>query len=749
MDTEKIITKIMQSKYYCGQIIHVENIKKKEPFYSSLKEPLHYKLQEYLKKNNIDKLYIHQTAAVENVRKGENIVVVTPTASGKTLCYNLPVLENILNKPGTKALYIFPTKSLSQDQLSTVKDFNSGVKAFIYDGDTPNSMKGNIRENADIIITNPDMLHQGILPNHLKWSSFLSNLKYVVIDELHGYRGVFGTHAAHIIRRLRRICRHYESCPQFIMCSATIANPCEHAERLIGLPVTLTANNGAPQGNKKIILWKPPFKRPYINDAIWIFALLISLKTKTITFTRARQTTERIVRKTKNLLLKKYPLNNYHNKAASYRGGYLKEERRAIEKKLFNGDLHGVVSTNALELGIDVGDLQVCIIAGYPGTIASTWQQAGRAGRKYKDSLVIFIAAENPLDKFFIKNKKALFIKTAEQALIALENPYILMGHALCCAHELPIKKEDFALWGNILSDLLLLLEEDQKIVESDGTYYYIGEKYPAAEFNIRTSSLTGFQLRDNNSKKLIAVMDGHRALSETYPGAVYIHRGETFVVSKMDLENKISYLNKVDVDYYTMVKRDKETEIIEVCEKKQYKNQILYNGSLKVTSKVKGFVKKHEITGEVLGKNELELPEEIMETKGMWITFNDKITKEIQIKKLDLMGGLHAIEHAAIGLLPIFAMCDRNDLGGLSILIHPQTKLPTVFIHDAYDGGVGFSLTAYNYFEDLIKKTYDTISNCDCENGCPSCIYSPKCSNFNRPLDKKAAVYILKLLLE
>lgn len=749
MDAQKILEYIRQSENYHEQIVHTEELPAKEASFAELNENLHPHLENYLKDKGITKLFTHQVTAIEKVAQGQNVVVVTPTASGKTMCYNLPVLNHILNNPKGRALYIFPSKSLSQDQMAAVEDFNTEVKVAVYDGDTPDDLKPELREKTSIIITNPDMIHQGILPNHLKWHNFFSNLKYIVIDELHSYRGVFGTHVGHIIRRLRRICEHYGSKPQFIMCSATIANPKQHAERLTGLPVSLIDNNGAPQGAKKFVLWRPPSKRPYIQDVIWLFSLLIALRTRTITFSRARQTTERILRHTKKLLQEKLPHKNLHNKVVSYRGGYLARERRAIEEALFKGTVYGVVSTNALELGIDVGELEACIIAGYPGTIASTWQQAGRVGRRHKDSLVIFIAVQNPLDQYFIRKKEALFTKPTEQALVAPDNPYILLGHVLCAAHELPIKPQDFSLWGEIFPDLLYLLEEDGEIVQSEGSYYYIGGTYPASRVNIRSSSLASFQLKDKSAgNRLVGTLDGHRALSEAHPGAVYMHQGETYLVKDLDLENKHCYLNKVDVDYYTMVKRDKETEIIEINKKRPLLTHMLYSGNLKVTTRVTGYIKKHEATGQVLGGGELDLPEEILETQGMWVTFDPTVIEEAKGYYLNLMGGLHALEHASIGLLPLFAMCDRNDIGGLSIVAHPQTGLPTVFIHDAYDGGVGFSETAYSCFEDLLEKTLEAIKECECEDGCPNCIYSPKCSNFNRPLDKEAAIYLLHRLL-
>lgn len=745
MDSLALVERIKQDPRYKGQIVHIESIPPKQAVYADYHGLLLPKVAGVLEGKGIDRLFSHQVQALEATARGENVVVVTPTASGKTMCYNLPVLNHLLLDQEARALYLFPTKSLSQDQLAAIQEFNLPVKAAVYDGDTPESIKAEIRENHNVVITNPDMVHLGILPNHLKWHAFFSNLKYVVIDELHTYRGVFGSHVSHILRRLRRVCRHYGSDPQFIMASATIANPQEHAERLLGLPVTLIDNNGAPQGAKHFVLWRPPVNRPYLADVVWLLETMLKLRRRTIVFSRARQTTERILRQTRQMLQD----HTLRNKIVSYRGGYLAQERRQIETALFNGQVYAVVSTNALELGVDVGDLEVCIIAGFPGTIASTWQQAGRVGRRQKDSLVIFIGVENPLDQHFIRHKDALFTTPKEHALIDPENPYILLGHALCACHELPVTTEDFPLWGSVFQNLLVLLEEDGEIVCSEGKYYYMGQSYPAQRVNVRTSSQETYHLRDRGANnRLVGVMDGQRAFSEVYPGAVYMHLGETYVVRELDLENKTALLDKNDVDYYTMVKRNKETEILEVQEEKWLHHNRLFTGTLKVTTKVTGYIKKHESTGQVVGAGELDLPEQTLETVGMWITVNDDITETVKQHRLNLMGGLHAIEHAAIGLLPLFAMCDRNDIGGLSTVLHRQTQMPTIFIHDGYDGGVGFSEMAYQHIEDLLEKTMEAIMECECDEGCPRCIYSPKCSNFNRPLDKEAAIFILHKLL-
>ncbi len=742
---ENMLEKIKAHPFYKGQIVHIENIPPREPRYGKPAFPLHPLVAGSLRRKGIDRLYSHQAEALDRVRQGKNIVVVTPTASGKSLCYNLPVLDSLAGRSRRTALYMFPTKSLGRDQLEKLTDFGMDLRAGVYDGDTPEGEKAALRNDADIIITNPDMLHRGILPHHLKWHRFFSGLKYVVIDEVHNYRGVFGTNTAHVIRRLKRICRHYGADPAFIFCSATIANPGEHASLIAGAPVEIIDGNGAPRGRTRFVLWRPTVHTPYIRDVSWLLSLCLESRHRTITFSRARQATERILRFTRRHLGDVGP----GSRVMAYRGGYLAGERRHIEEALFSGALMGVVSTNALELGIDVGNLEVCIIAGFPGTVASTWQQAGRVGRDGGESLVIFVAVENPLDQHFIRNTGALFTHPGEHALIDPDNPYILTGHAICAAHELPVTAGDYGLWGDSFPPLLSLLEKDGELAFSGGAYHFNGRTYPAERVNIRSGSCSLVHLRDaGRGGRLMEVLDKSAALAEVHPGAVYTHQGSTYIVKSLELETSTALLEKKDVDYYTMCGRDKSTEIISTGRQRKINGHRLYSGQLKVTSSVTGYIKKHEKTGQVLGGGPLEMPEQVLETTGFWLVVDHSAVTRIKNHGLDLMGGLHAVEHAAIGLMPIFAMCDRNDLGGLSTLIHPRTGGATVFIHDSCRGGVGFSEKGYHRAEELFEITLETISSCRCSAGCPACIYSPKCSNFNRPLDKEAAVLLLHLIL-
>ncbi len=742
MDIEKTLLAIQSHKKYNGQIAYRRHLPGQEASYADPKEPLPAAIKAYLAKEGITRLYAHQAAALDAVRRGENIVVVTPTASGKTLCYNLPVLSELIADDNARALFLFPTKALTQDQLATVNGFGI-VPAAVYDGDTPDTVKPTIREQARVILTNPDMLHLGILPNHLKWHNLFSHLRFVVIDEIHTYRGVFGTQVAHVIRRLRRLAQEHGADPQFILTSATIANPKQHAERLTGLPVSLIAGSGAPQGARDFVFWRVPQRTTYLSEAAWLLEVLLTERARTIAFARARQVVERMLRRVQQKVAA--PLAHC---LMAYRGGYLPAERRAIEQALFSGKLLGVVATNALELGIDVGDMDVCVIAGYPGTIASTWQQAGRVGRRERPSLVIFIAVANPLDQYFLRHPEMFFNKPTESALIDTANPYLLLGQARCAAHELPLSPQDLSLWDPVLLDLLTILEEDGEVTKSDGRWFYVGQDYPAQKVNLRTTGGT-FLLRDRSAgNRLIGTMDRHTAFSEAYPGAVYLHQGNTYRAEELDVPGETAYLRQVDVDYYTMVGRQKSTEILTTLAEKELHSHYFAIGQLKVRTKVTGYIKKHELTGQVLGGDNLSLPEEVLETMGMWFSPSPELVAKVEEAGLNLMGGLHAVEHAAIALLPLFAMCDRNDVGGLSTTVHTQTGRPTIFIHDAYQGGVGFAEKGFERAEELLAATLEAVATCPCENGCPNCIHSPKCSNFNRPLDKEAAIMLLYGLL-
>lgn len=743
MDASRLLESITGHPEYRGQVAHRQTFEPCPARYQDLGEPLPARLAQALSERGIERLFTHQARAVEAARRGDNLVVVTPTASGKTLCYNLPVLEHLLSHPGDTALYLFPTRALTRDQAETLSGFSLPLRAEVCDGDTPAADRARMREEADLVLTNPDMLHRTLLPQHLSWHRFFSRLRYVVVDEIHTYRGVLGSHVGHVLRRLRRLCRHYGSEPQFLLSSATIANPADHARRLTGLPVTLVDDNGAPRGRRHFVLWDPPPFQATEHEAVWLLHRCLEQQARTIVFSRARQATERILRRGRQSL--PVPLGQ---RLVAYRGGYLARERRSIERALFQGELQGVVATNALELGIDVGELEVCIIAGFPGTIASTWQQAGRVGRRERESLVLMLTVANPLDQYFRRHPEALFSRPTEHALTDPGNPYILLGHIPCAARELAVGPEDRELWPPVFSELLPILEEDGMLVRQGQQWYFLGQQCPAQAVNLRTVGET-FQIRDqDNPRRLVGTIDHYRACSETHPGAVYLHQGATYLVESLSLPDREVRLRRADLHYYTMARREKETAILETLGSREMIRSRVAYGPLQVTTRVVGYIKKDEFTRQILGGGELDLPPLEMETLGLWLEVDPEVCRQLEARHLDLMGGLHAVEHAAVGLLPLLAMCDRNDVGGLSTTGHPQTGGPTIFIHDAYPGGVGFSEQAFHSLEQLLETTLRALEECRCQAGCPACIHSPRCSNFNRPLDKDAALLILRLLL-
>ena len=766
MKTTDFIHHLKSQRFYKSQIAHVERISARKARHGRLKKPLPPLLQDALKRVGVEKLYTHQAQAINTVREGHNVVVATSTASGKTLCYNLPVLEAIITDWRARALYLFPTKALAQDQIRSLRELTSrdlrDVRFGTYDGDTPRSARARLRKSASIILTNPDMLSLGILPNHTLWAHFFKNLKFVVIDEAHVYRGVFGSHVACVIRRLHRLCQHYGSSPQFICCSATIANPGEHVERLTGVSVIVVDDDGSPTGSKDFVLWNPPFvdltrtaRRSANSEATSIFVEMVKQGVRNITFTRARRVAELILLYARQALAREAP--QLVSLVKSYRAGYLPQERREIEQELFSGQLLGVTATNALELGVDVGSLDATILVGYPGTIASTWQQAGRAGRGVRHSLAVLIGLDNPLDQFFMRHPRGLFGRSHEHALINPGNVHILEKHLPCAAHELPLSNErspngldDEALFGPGFVEAMIGLEREGILEYRNGRWYYMGFGYPAEEVNIRSIS--------GGSVRLLNDAEGYRALEEielttafsrVHPGAIYLHQGESYLVTDLDWEMGLAYLRPVEVNYYTLPREINDVSIIRSLGHQQLPASMAYLGQVRVTEQVVGYKRVQQFTETTLGVEYLDLPAQSFETVALWFDVPPEVAQRVIRRRLDFHGGLHAVEHAAIGILPLFAMCDRLDIGGLSTPNHPDTGQAQIFIYDAFPGGVGIAEKGFELLTELWKATLEAISECPCESGCPSCVQSPKCGNNNEPLDKEAAVLILRGLLE
>ncbi len=772
MQPTKFIKHLKQQSFYQDQLSHVQRIGARRAQYQSLNRPLLRPLVEAIKASGTPRLYIHQAEAIDAVREGRDVVVATGTASGKTLCYNIPTLEAILLNAQNRAIYLFPTKALAQDQLRVLKNMVEHLKTAAqsrangpaipiprfgtYDGDTPQRSRARLRREGHIILTNPDMLHIGILPNHALWGQFLKNLKYVVVDEAHIYRGVFGSHVAAVFRRLTRLCQMYGSEPHFICCSATIANPGEHIERLTGHQPVVVNNDGSPRAPKQFALWNPPFldqkksaRRSANGEAANLFAEMARQDIRNITFTKARVVAELILNYARQTLDRTDPA--LKDRVASYRAGYLPEQRREIEQALFHGQYIGVTATSALELGVDVGDLDATVSVGYPGTVASLWQQAGRAGRSTNGSLAVLVGLDNPLDQYFMNHPAQLFGRPHEHALIDPGNVYVLEQHLPCAAHELPLTPADEEHFGHGFVEAMVNLEKRGLVsYEADrDKWFYRGQGYPADSVNIRSIGGKPVALVDGSKKfKRLEEMDEVSAYSRVHPGAVYMHQGESYLVTDLNLQKGHAVLVPARLDYYTQTREVSDIHIIRSIHHKRLKMSTVFWGPVRVTQQVVSYKRVRQFSEANLGETPLEMPVNTFETRALWWDVPFDWAQHLARRGWDFMGGLHAVEHAAIGLLPLFAMCDRWDIGGLSTPRHPDTERPQIFIYDGYPGGVGITESGFGLLTELWEATLAAVKDCPCDDGCPSCIYSPKCGNNNSPLDKNAAIWILESLL-
>jgi DEAD/DEAH box helicase domain-containing protein len=760
MDFQGYLQDLRQAPFYKGQIAHVQRIPGRDARYGELDRPLHSALQDRLEAQGIRRLYVHQTEAVNAARSGQNVTVVTATASGKTLCYNLPVLDAVLNDNHARAFYLFPTKALAQDQLGKLNDFGlfPTARFAAYDGDTPAEERRYVKRGAHIVLTNPDMLHLGILPYHASWSGFLANLRYVVVDEMHTYRGVFGAHVAQILRRLRRLCVHYGADPQFLCCSATIANPAELTLKLADIhdPVVI-AGNGAPAGPRTFVFWNPPFtdadqaqRRSANVEATALFTDLVAQGVRNITFARARKSTELILRYARNTFDRHLP--ELSRRITSYRAGYTVRERRAIEEALFSGALIGVTATNALELGVDVGGLDATVMTGYPGTIASTWQQAGRAGRGGEESLAILVAMSNPLDQFLMRHPDYFFGRAHERAVVDPDNRRILAAHLRCAAYERALRPEELRAFGPNARSCLQTLTDEGKLFWRGGRWNYAGTDYPAAGVNIRSASNGVFRIVDSErNDRLIGTVETNVAYRTVHPGAVYLHMGETYLVERLDVEARTASARASDAQFYTETGESSDIQVpgsTYIHKHEPMGRTVKFYADVVVTNQVTYYQRKKLYTDEVLEVVDLDLPEQTFETEAFFFVVPDEIRKRLVAAGADLAGSIHAVEHAAIGMMPLLCTCDRWDVGGVSHCDHPDTQQPTIFIYDGYPGGVGIAEATYEMLEELLRATHATIADCPCADGCPSCVQSPKCGSNNEPLDKQGARYLLELLL-
>lgn len=727
---QEIIEQIQTDEQYSNNIVNWHIIPEREAKTVPFPASIDLRLKLALQKRGIKELYTHQGHAFETTRREENFVAVTPTASGKTLCYNLPVLQQIIEDPSSRALYLFPTKALAQDQKSElnelIQELGININSYTYDGDTPANIRQKVRQAGHIVITNPDMLHSAILPHHTKWVALFENLKYIVIDELHIYRGVFGSHVANVVRRLKRICEFYGSKPIFICTSATIANPKELAEKLTGEKATLIDKNGAPAGKKHFVFYNPPVVNKPLNirrsatlEVRKIASEFLKNKIQTIVFARSRVRVEILLTYLQELVQKELGPKSIRG----YRGGYLPKQRREIEQGLRNGDIYGVVSTNALELGVDIGQLQVCVMAGYPGTIASAWQQAGRAGRRQGEALIFMVASQAPLDQYVIQHPDYFFNRSPETARINPDNLIILVDHLKCAAYELPFREGD-TFDGVELEDILEFLTEEQVLHFNNGKWYWMNQSFPAHNISLRSASQENVVIIDQSDVahvKVIGEMDRFSAMTLLHDEAIYLHEGVQFQVEKLDWEEKKAFVREVDVDYYTDANLAVQLRVLEVDKERKIEFASVSFGDVTVQAMATIFKKIKFDTHENIGSGPIHLPEEELHTSAAWISLNEDFKNTLNDKKLEegLIGIANLLRHVA----PLHVMCDPSDLHVVPQVKAVHSEKPTIFVYDRYPGGVGLSEKVYEIMEDLLAEAEAIINQCGCESGCPSCV--------------------------
>jgi len=714
---------------------------------------LHLQLADALAAQGITRLWTHQAECWDVSQQGQHFMVTTGTASGKSLCFNLPVLDGLLRSHSARAIYLYPTKALAQDQLRRIRLLaGKQVEVATYDGDTPTAARYAARQKARVLLTNPDMIHLSLLPRHERWDDFLFNLKYVVIDEAHTYRGVFGSNVANVLRRLRRVASFYGAEPQFILASATIRNAREHAEHLTGLEVAHISGDGAPLGPRKIVFWEPPLVQEDLNlrrssnsEAAELLSELIRSGVRSICFTKSRRNAELIYQQTVDRLKESDP--GLADRLSPYRAGYTPEQRRSIETMLFGGRLLAVVSTSALELGIDIGALDAAITVGYPGTMASLWQQWGRAGRGKGESLGIFVAGNDALEQFFVKHPDELLGREVEAATIDFANPFIHTRHLAAAAYEGPLMTDDQQFFGPGLTEGMERAVAEGLLRHRNGAWFFCDSGFPAAKIGLRSTTGEQYTIVEEETGDIVGTEGAETAFSALHPGAVYLHMGDNYLVTELDIDKHIALVRPFWDTYHTLPRRETDTRILSESLRIAHGPLSLHLGEIIVTSRVIAFQKKRLGSDEVLGTEELDLPAREFVTEAMWFT----IPAELLSAESDLLrlpGAIHAVEHALIALLPLFAMCDRWDIGGLSTPVHSQTEQPTIFIYDGHAGGVGISRQGFERFPEWVQDSWKLVRDCPCESGCPSCIQSPKCGNWNEPLDKELALRLLKAML-
>jgi DEAD/DEAH box helicase domain-containing protein len=728
----------------------------REPELVPIPADLHPDVVAALERAGIDALYAHQAEALEAAWAGPTIVT-TGTASGKSLCFNLPTLDVLCTDAKARALYLYPTKALSQDQVRSLNAFGltKRVRPAIYDGDTKREDRLAIRRRANLLLTNPDMLHMGILPNHARWGDFFANLAVVVVDEAHVYRGVFGSHVANVLRRLRRVAAAYGTQPRILLASATIANPVELAERLTGLEdVALVDRDGSPGARRQIAMWNPPVtdealqtRRSAYSEAAEMVAALVRGGARTICFIKSRKMVELVARLVR-LELAEDGDPSLADRVAPCRAGYTPQQRRELEARLVSGELLAVITTDALELGIDIGALDAAVCVTFPGTVASLRQMWGRAGRRGR-GLAVYVAGEDALDQFFCRHPDEFLDRPVEAAILHHENEQIHLAHLLCAAHEGPLSPADADVLGprwQVYADLLVAAGE---LVQRRGQYVLRRpEEFPAARVALRSASPDNFTVVDVSAGEVLGSVEAARAFSTVHDGAAYLHLGRTYEVRDLDLDARRALVAPFDGGWYTQPKKETMTAIDQLLDRRETLGVTLSFGRVSVTEQVVAFQRKRLPDHEILGLEGLDLPETSFTTQALWYELDDELLAD-DFPLEALLGALHAAEHAQIAVLPLLAMCDRWDIGGLSTNLHPQTGRPTIFIYDGHPGGVGITRQGFAEFETLVADAYRLITECPCESGCPSCVQSPKCGNLNEPLSKAGAAEVMARMLD
>ena len=728
------------------QVAHVAEVPAREARLVALPDTLHPTVQAALEAQRITSLYAHQASAWEAAARGEHVIVTTGTASGKTLAFNLPVLDALEREPKQRVLYLYPTKALAQDQARSLAALGvSRLRTGIYDGDTPTDRRWQIRKWANAILSNPDMLHVGVLPHHDRWGDVLANLRYVVVDEAHVYRGVFGSHVGNVLRRLRRMARVYGSDPQFLLASATIANPGELARSLLGLDATVVSEDSGPRAERTVCLWNPPvvdeelgLRASTLGDGARLLAELVSRGLRTLVFAKSRKAAE---------LIHRFALDRlgpeYRGRLSPYRAGYTPAQCREIERMLVEGELLGVSATDALELGIDVGLLDCVITVGFPGTVASLRQQWGRAGRR-GHGLAVLVASEDALDQYFMREPEALLGRRVEAAILDHANPRVLDGHVRAAAFEAPIDERDREVLGDAALERAPELPELKK---TKAGFVWAARDYPAARVPLRSASPDAFTVVDASTGSVLGLVDRERAYSTVHEGAVYLHLGESYRVRTLDHATQTALVEPFTGDYYTQAKKETETAIEEAVRTEQRLGLELSFGRIVVTEQVVAYQLKSVKDNAVLDLVALDLPPASFDTEAVWFLPEDEHLAGLE-RMPRLLSSLHAAEHAMIALLPLWAMCDRWDIGGLSTNVHFQTGRPTVFVYDGHPGGVGIAERGFQAFEGWVEDTARMMAGCPCDHGCPSCVQSPKCGNLNEMLDKAGALQLLRTML-